>query len=276
MAKSVKKTSDNHVKTIQSVDRALDILECLCLKNSYKLGDLAEACSLNKTTAFHILKTFEARGYVEKSYDTQVYKLGWKGFELFAGLYQNIDVKPIIIPYMERLRDLTDETVTLNYFAKIDNYYTSINFIQLESSQSLKYSSKIGEHSPIHCTAAGKVRFLGYSKSMLEEQLRNTPFDPYTEHTVTDREVFLTQLDEIRKNGYCIEKEEYLPGICSVAVPMFKYTGRVIYALSVNVPSLRASDDRLKEIAAIMMEVLSGATTCPDFLFKGAPIPKPY
>lgn len=97
MAKSVKKTSDNHVKTIQSVDRALDILECLCLKNSYKLGDLAEACSLNKTTAFHILKTFEARGYVEKSYDTQVYKLGWKGFELFAGLYQNIDVKPIII-----------------------------------------------------------------------------------------------------------------------------------------------------------------------------------
>ena len=276
MAKSVKKTSDNHVKTIQSVDRALDILECLCLKNSYKLGDLAEACSLNKTTAFHILKTFEARGYVEKSYDTQVYKLGWKGFELFAGLYQNIDVKPIIIPYMERLRDLTDETVTLNYFAKIDNYYTSINFIQLESSQSLKYSSKIGEHSPIHCTAAGKVRFLGYSKSMLEEQLQNTPFDPYTEHTVTDQEAFLAQLDEVRQNGYCIEKEEYLPGICSVAVPMFKYTGRVIYALSVNVPSLRASDDRLKEIAAIMMEVLSSATTCPDFLFKGAPIPKPY
>ena len=276
MAKSVKKTSDNHVKTIQSVDRALDILECLCLKNSYKLGDLAEACSLNKTTAFHILKTFEARGYVEKSYDTQVYKLGWKGFELFAGLYQNIDVKPIIIPYMERLRDLTDETVTLNYFAKIDNYYTSINFIQLESSQSLKYSSKIGEHSPIHCTAAGKVRFLGYSTSMLEEQLQNTPFDPYTEHTVTDPEAFLAQLDEVRQNGYCIEKEEYLPGICSVAVPMFKYTGRVIYALSVNVPSLRASDDRLKEIAAIMMEVLSSATTCPDFLFKGAPIPKPY
>lgn len=276
MAKSVKKTSDNHVKTIQSVDRALDILECLCLKNSYKLGDLAEACSLNKTTAFHILKTFEARGYVEKSYDTQVYKLGWKGFELFADLYQNIDVKPIIIPYMERLRDLTDETVTLNYFAKIDNYYTSINFIQLESSQSLKYSSKIGEHSPIHCTAAGKVRFLGYSKSMLEEQLQNTPFDPYTEHTVTDPEAFLAQLDEVRQNGYCIEKEEYLPGICSVAVPMFKYTGRVIYALSVNVPSLRASDDRLKEIAAIMMEVLSSATTCPDFLFKGAPIPKPY
>lgn len=177
---------------------------------------------------------------------------------------------------MERLRDLTDETVTLNYFAKIDNYYTSINFIQLESSQSLKYSSKIGEHSPIHCTAAGKVRFLGYSKSMLEEQLQNTPFDPYTEHTVTDPEAFLAQLDEVRQNGYCIEKEEYLPGICSVAVPMFKYTGRVIYALSVNVPSLRASDDRLKEIAAIMMEVLSSATTCPDFLFKGAPIPKPY
>ena len=274
MAKSAKKTSDNQGKTIQSVDRALDILECLCLKNSYKLGELAEVCNLNKTTAFHILKTFEARGYVEKSYDTQVYKLGWKGFEIFAALYQNIDVKPIIIPYMDRIRELTDETVTLNYFAKVDRYYASIDFIQLESSQSLKFSSKIGGRSPIHCTAAGKVRFLGYSDAMLQEQLENTPFDRYTDRTVTDRELFRKQLDEIRKKGYCIEKEEYLPGICSVAVPMFKYTGRVIYALSVHVPSLRASDERLQEIAEIMMDVLSSATTCPDFLFEGAPIPK--
>lgn len=274
MAKSEKKVSDSPVKTIQSVDRALDILECLCMKNSYKLGELAEACHLNKTTVFHLLKTFENRGYVEKSYDTQVYKIGWKGFEMFAALYQNIDIKPVIIPYMDQIRALTDETVTLNYFAKVDQYYASIDFIQLESSQSLKYSSKIGGRSPIHCTAAGKVRFLGYSDSMLEQQLQNTPFKRYTEKTVTDPELFRRQLETIRENGYCIEKEEYLPGICSVAVPIFKYTGRVIYALSVNVPSLRAGDERLREIAGIMMNVLSTATTCPDFLFKGAPIPR--
>ncbi|WP_160634693.1 IclR family transcriptional regulator [Pseudoflavonifractor sp. 60] len=273
MAGSEKKPPNPDVKTIQSVDRALDILECLCFQNSYRLGELAERCHLNKTTAFHILKTLESRGYVEKSYDTSVYKLGWRIFEVFAAIYQSIDIKPIILPYMERIREQTNETVNLNYFAKMENYYASINFIQLESSHSLKYSADIGTHTPIHCTAAGKVRFLGYSQAMLEEQLQYTPFDRYTEHTVTDPEVFRAQLDEIRKQGFCIEKEEYLPGICSVAVPLFKYTGRVIYAVSVSVPTFRASDQRLREIAVGMMDVLSSSTTCPDLLFKGAPIP---
>lgn len=274
MAKSLKKTTNTGVRTIQSIDRALDILECLCQKNSYRLGELAEACHLNKATAYHILKTFEERGYVEQSYDTQVYKIGWKGFELFASLYQNIDIKPVITPYMEQVLRKTDETVTLYYFVKFGDYYQCINFMQMESSKALKFSSKIGERSPVHCTAAGKVRFLGYSDMMLQEQLKNTPFNRYTEHTVVDKEQFLRELDTIRQQGYCIEREEYLPGICSVAVPIFKYTGRVIYALDVSVPSLRAVPGRMEEIAGIMMETLSTATVCPDFLFKGAPIPK--
>ena len=266
--------SEKAPKTIQSVHRALEILERLAVAYSgWKLGDLAKACGLNKTTAFHLLKTLEARGYAEQSYDTQVYKLGWKAIELFAEFYQDIDIRPVAIPYMDKIRDQLDETVTCYYYVKVDDYYMASCIIQMESSQSLKFSSRLGSRAPLHCTAAGKVRWLGYDQDMLQKQLAKTPFPQYTQYTTATADDLLAQLPEIRRKGHCIEREEYMPGICSIAVPMFKYTGRVAYSISVSVPTVRADDQRLETIARVMMDVLKDATTYPDFQFKGAPIP---
>lgn len=58
-------TENKPVKTIQSVHRALDILEFLVEKgDGQRLSSIADYCHLNKTTAFHLLKTLETRGYI--------------------------------------------------------------------------------------------------------------------------------------------------------------------------------------------------------------------
>ena len=68
---------EKNVKTIQSVHRALDILEFAVFSgNGQKLSTITEHCHLNKTTAFHLIKTLEARGYLEQSPDTLSYKTG--------------------------------------------------------------------------------------------------------------------------------------------------------------------------------------------------------
>ena len=124
------------VKNIQSVHRALDLLEAVCERGyGYKLGDLAARCGLNKTTAFHLLKTLEARGYIEQSYDTQMYKLGWKSFDLFADAYEKIDSTTIALPYMEKIHDIVDETVSFYYF-HFPRCLTSLFFFE----QLLSYS----------------------------------------------------------------------------------------------------------------------------------------
>ena len=70
---------EKNVKTIQSVHRALDILEFAVFSgNGQKLSTITEHCHLNKTTAFHLIKTLEARGYLEQSPDTLSYKTGGK------------------------------------------------------------------------------------------------------------------------------------------------------------------------------------------------------
>lgn len=264
---------EKQAKTIQSVHRALDLLECIADSGyGYRLGEVAARCGLNKTTAFHLLKTLESRGYIEQSYDTQYYKVGWKTLETFGDVYKKMDSPAIAMPYMERICARLDETVSLYYYVKMGERYKGICLAQLESEQPLRYTSRVGARIPLHCTAAGKVRFLGYSSQMLAEQLELLDFEAHTPATVTDKQTLAEQLEVIRRQGYCIEREEYQPGICSVAVPLFKYTGRVTYALAVEVPAARADEERLSQIAAVMMEELSGAVTHPDFLFKGAPL----
>lgn len=266
-------SSDKPAKNIQSVHRALDILECIVQDTTgLKLGDIAERCGLNKTTAFHLVKTLEARGYVEQSYDTQLYKVGWKSFETFTEFYQKNDIRPVAVPYMDKIRERIDETVTLYYYLRIKGYYMGLALIQMESTQPLRFSSKLGYQIPLHCTAAGKVRFLGYDDEMLRDQLQRMPFPAYTPATVTDPQTLLGQLVEIRQRGYCIEREEFTPGISSVAVPIFKFTGRVVYAMNVSTPSSRATDAYLQEIADTLMEILSVPSGYPDFIFKGAPL----
>ena len=103
---------EKNVKTIQSVHRALDILEFAVFSgNGQKLSTITEHCHLNKTTAFHLIKTLEARGYLEQSPDTLSYKTGGKVFELASKAYQNINLTTICQPYLEQLVSEFNETV---------------------------------------------------------------------------------------------------------------------------------------------------------------------
>ena len=84
-------------KRIQSLDRALDIVELLIeTGDGVKLSEIAAATGLNKTTAFHLIKTLEDRGYVEQSPDTLKYKTGYKMFENASRLYRLDEVKKMI------------------------------------------------------------------------------------------------------------------------------------------------------------------------------------
>ena len=68
---------------VQSVERALDILEILArYKESLRVTDLAKEMRLGITTVHNLLKTLVYRNYVEKDVETLKYKLGKRSFYL--------------------------------------------------------------------------------------------------------------------------------------------------------------------------------------------------
>lgn len=249
------------VKTIQSVHRALDILEFLVIKgDGEKLASIAEHCGLNKTTAFHLLKTLEVRGYIEQSPDTLYYKTGGKMFELSLKAYQNVNLNIFCQPYMERLLDEFNETVGLYHYARINGHTQALCTSYLESTLPVKVSFSLGKWTPLCCTAYGKMYLSCLKGKALDEAIT---LDECPKKLMPARDKLDEQLFQARKNSWIIEYEEYEEGVVNIAVPIYKYTGRVIASLCAAVPVQRADKERLMKIVDAMSQMSKELSALP-------------
>ncbi|GAH82306.1 unnamed protein product [marine sediment metagenome] len=91
-------------KIIQSIDRALQILELFSLeKPEWGITEISKALNIYKSNVHNVLTTLAEKGFVIKDSKTDKYKLGIKFFELgsivintlnFASIFTH---SPIII-----------------------------------------------------------------------------------------------------------------------------------------------------------------------------------
>jgi len=78
----------------------------------------------------------------------------------------------------------------------------------------------------------------------------------FTEKTVTDFTEFLEALRIVRRNGYALDSEEFLPGVICVGAAIRDQAGAVIGAISASTPSMRASEAHI----ALMRDEIGAAT----------------
>jgi DNA-binding IclR family transcriptional regulator len=100
----------------------------------------------------------------------------------------------------------------------------------------------------MHCTGVGKA-ILAYLPSTITEDIlkrKGLPF--HTQYTITDREKFLSELEEVKQRGYALDLQENEVGITCIAVPIFDHAGNAVAALSVSAPTIRMTDERIEEL----------------------------
>jgi IclR family transcriptional regulator, KDG regulon repressor len=91
-------------QTVQSVERAMQILECFTLQKSQQsLGELANQTKLSKSTVYRLLSTLSGCGYIKQDELTQKYSLGFKLFNLGAVVVGNVSLRDTALPFMRKL-----------------------------------------------------------------------------------------------------------------------------------------------------------------------------
>ncbi|MCP8967676.1 IclR family transcriptional regulator [Ectobacillus ponti] len=237
---------------VQSVDRALTIITLVSKrKEGIGVTELASHLDLNKSSIFRLLSTLAEHGFIEQNPETKKYRLGYKYLELSSMLLESIDLRDQAKPYLEELKQFTNEVVHLVVYDQGEVVYIE----KLEGSETLRTHSQVGRRAPLHSTSAGKVIYGHLPLNEIMDNLDKYGLPGYTEHTITDKDAFLKELSRIRNEGYATEIEENEPGVTCIAAPIFDHRKKIVAAISVSGPSMRMTTERLNEMKPVIMEI---------------------
>lgn len=222
----------NSGKNIQSVQRAIDILNCFTnMDTALSLGEISERLGLNKATVHGILNTLHNNDFVCQN-SSGKYLLGRALFEKAVlaprtALDLYVDSAKL---YMQDLSNRFQANGTL--FAAEDHAVRIV--YSTEPTNSMFVIHRAFSESPIHATASGKLLLAYGAPSFLEEFLARTELVPMTPTTFTSAQALRDDLAEIRVQGYSYEREELFQGISALGVPIFRKDGALFGTISLT------------------------------------------
>nr|WP_189309910.1 IclR family transcriptional regulator [Streptomyces brasiliensis] len=229
---------------MQSVDRAVSVLEILARHGEAGVTEIAEKLDVHKSTAFRLLGVLENRGLVAQAKDRGKYYLGAGVLRLAGAAAVRLDISQEGVPVCRELADELGETVNI---AVLDDD-AAVNIMQARGTASVTAQNWLGRRTPLHATSSGKVLF-AHMPPTLREGLLARPLSRFTERTINGASMLRAELEAVVEQGYGITVEELELGLSAVAAPIRAHDGKVIAAISVSGPVYRLNADRLPELA---------------------------
>lgn len=222
---------------VQSVARALNIIECFSDHTELGVSDLADRMALSKSTVYGLINTLTAFGYLEQV-ENKKYRLGIKLFELGNLVQSRMDVRLEAKPYCKLLADKYRTTVHLAAYSEGEIIYID----KVDNTSSVVVYSQVGKRAPMYCTGVGKAILAFLPSDFIESYITSRPLHRVTEHTITTREALLEELTKIRERGYAVDDEEIEPGLHCIAAPIFNHQHQPQMAISISFPYGRMWD----------------------------------
>lgn len=236
---------EDNKMTVRAVERALDILLCFTNASDLAMTEISKKVGLHKSTVHRLLASLEAKGFVIRDPATDKYRLGFRIWELSANLSQSDDPAVILLPEMERLRDLIGETVSLY----IREGKERLRIQAVQSKQAIRRVAPIGARLPLYVGASSKV-LVAFDNPEVEQLLFSDSSWPES----LDRPTFAGQMREIREAGYAMSVEEREAGAAAVSAPVRNRAGKLVAALSVSGPSNRWTKEKMRENTSLLIE----------------------
>jgi DNA-binding IclR family transcriptional regulator len=229
---------------VQVIARAAETLRRLAAEpDGLTLIELAGRVGLPRSTTHRIVRALSQEGFVRAAPSG---KLRIGPALIGIAMSSRRDLRHEAGPFLERLSHELHETVDL---AVLDG--GEVLFIdQYASRRSLRVVSEIGARFPAYCTANGKALLAALPEAEMERLLPRQ-LKRITEHTITDRDVLLAELERARTAGIAYDREEYTIGVSAVGTVVRDAIGTVA-AITVVMPAARFRGEEERVTAALL------------------------
>ncbi len=242
-------TDSAQAVAIQSVARAMQILEIVAAAKEIGVRELVAKTGLTRSTVHRLLTSLQDLGYLAQATQRGKYRLSLKLYSLGCQADPVARIREAARPTMEGLAETTGETVNLGVLSGSQVVYID----RIESVHTLRTVVRVGARAPFHCSSIGKAIAAFLAPEALDTWLATLRLPSFTARTLTDPASLRQHLEHVREQGFATNLGEHDANILSVAAPIFDPAGHVQAAISISAPSLRITEDDCYRLAPLVV-----------------------
>lgn len=218
----VNKRSEQSGYKAPAVQRAFRLLKLVAESNKgLGTSELAKRLGLGKSSTHGLIQALVETGALSESPHRKTYFLGPALVELAFKSWNYFQVSEKAQPVLEALRDRIGETIFLGVLSRS----RGIIVATAEASNALNISAPPGTTIPLLAGAVGKVFFAQLGDNQVLERIGQQELPRFTARSIVSAADYLAELASVRRKGYALDNEEYLPGVKAVAVSLGNLRG---------------------------------------------------
>lgn len=234
----IRKPAKNPIQAAQTTVRLIETLRDL---DGARVTELADVLDYPKSSIHNYLSTLREEGYVLK--DGNEYHVSLRFLEIGSLARKRREIYDIAKPEVADLARETGELANL----LVEEHGKGVYLYRDQGDKAVQVDSFTGQRIHLHNTGLGKAILANRPRKQVDRILDEFGLPETTENTITNRQGFHDELDEIRDRGVAFDDEERLSGLRCVAAPILDKNEVVKGAISVAGPSSRFQGERFRE-----------------------------
>lgn len=238
---------------IQSVEIAMRVLEALSAGGGpMGLSTLAQASEMAPSKVHRYLVSLGRAGLTSQESSSGLYDFGPAMRRLGAESLRRTNEVAVTSSHAEALRNRTGHSVNVAVWGDQGPIVVSWAY----GTRPLPLTVRVGATLPLLSSSVGQI-FLAYLPVSLTRELCDREMS--TAPDWDDQRVLAAQ-DTTRQQGFTVTTGGVIPGIVSVAAPVFAAGDPLPLAVSVVLPGIESTSEHLDELTAELLDAVSAAS----------------
>jgi|DewCreStandDraft_1066081.scaffolds.fasta_scaffold02135_8 DNA-binding IclR family transcriptional regulator len=228
---------------MSSVEHMVRLLSLFVDEPELGVREMSRRLALAKSSVHRMACELARAEFLEQDPVTRRYRLGLRLLELGGLVQARNELTVVAEPVLKALMRTSGETTHLSVLDGLEIVYVA----RIESNQSIRMFSRVGQRGPLYCTGSGKVVLAHQDPAFIDRVVAHG-LHPYTPRTITDPAALREHLRQVRTQGYAVNEEERELGVSSLAAPIHDAAGTVTAAISIAGPAQRLTRERMRAL----------------------------
>jgi IclR family pca regulon transcriptional regulator len=230
-------------KPIKSLLKGLKLMEAFTSEDfMLSFQEIVLKTKLPKATVFRLLHTLSSEDYLYFDSKLKKYYLSPRVMSLGSVFLSGMKLRDVALPYLEALSRACGQNVNLTILDGKEILYVE----HISKRDLLRINIHVGSRVNVYQTACGRTILAYLTPDKLLWVLEKLLADPDAVKTIGAKgEKLILRLEEVRRQGYALNDEEFTKGVRSIAAPIFDKQGCIEGAVNMPVFSHQVSVSKL-------------------------------